>query len=52
MNEFEKEIRIMMQIFNEAWAQNWGFIPLSEEEITHVAKDLKPISSRRFKCIV
>ncbi|OGQ04075.1 MAG: hypothetical protein A3F82_07005 [Deltaproteobacteria bacterium RIFCSPLOWO2_12_FULL_44_12] len=43
MNEFEKEIRIMMQIFNEAWAQNWGFIPLSEEEITHVAKDLKPI---------
>ena len=43
MNEFEKEIRIMMQIFNEAWAKNWGFIPLSEEEITHVAKDLKPI---------
>jgi len=43
MKEFDKEIRLMMTIFNEAWAQNWGFIPLTEEEIGHMAKELKPV---------
>ena len=43
MKNFDSEIRLMMQIFNEAWAENWGFIPMSEEEISHVAKEMKPV---------
>lgn len=43
MKNFEEEIRLMMNIYNEAWAQNWGFVPATESEIQYVAKMLKPI---------
>jgi hypothetical protein len=31
----------VMEIFNSAWSENWGFVPLTEAEIDKVAKDLK-----------
>ena len=40
---FDSEIRRMMEMFNEVWSQNWGFVPMTEEEIRHAAKQLKPI---------
>ncbi len=39
----ESEVQIVRQIYNKAWANNWGFIPLTEAEFDAVAKDLKPI---------
>lgn len=41
--EFDSEILLMMSLFNEVWAQNWGFVPMSEEEIRHAAGQLKQI---------
>ena len=32
-----------MSIYNVAWERNWGFSPLTEAEIAHAAKTLKPI---------
>jgi len=32
-----------MAIFNDAWSENWNFIPFEEAEIAHMAKSLKPI---------
>ncbi len=43
MKNFTEEMRLMMSMYNEAWEQNWGFVPTSEEEILYVAKMLKPI---------
>ncbi|MBI4223879.1 MAG: hypothetical protein HY609_03015 [Deltaproteobacteria bacterium] len=43
MKKFDEDIRLMMQIFNEAWDKNWGFVPTTEEEIRYIAKSLKPI---------
>lgn len=43
MKNFAAEIRLMMSIYNEAWEQNWGFIPTTEDEIQYIAKMLKPI---------
>ncbi len=37
----ERDVRIVMDIFNDAWSQNWGFVPLTESELTHLANDLK-----------
>ena len=34
---------IMLDIFNDAWEQNWGFVPLSDKEFLHIAKDLKMV---------
>src|SRR3546814_6641264 len=30
-------------IFNYAWSDNWGFVPMSQAELRHMAKALKPI---------
>src|SRR3546814_7440443 len=32
-----------MDIFNDAWSDNWGFVPMSQAELRHMAKALKPI---------
>jgi hypothetical protein len=40
---FEEEAALILAILNDAWSDNWGFIPLSEEEIAYVGKKLKPI---------
>ena len=34
---------IFKEIYNEAWKNNWGFIPFSDEEIQYIVKRLKPI---------
>lgn len=42
-NNLDQEVEIVRKIFNEAWSQNWGFIPLSKKELEELAKDLKLI---------
>jgi hypothetical protein len=39
---FEDELRIVIDIFNDAWRDNWGFIPMTDAEIDKMGKDLKP----------
>ncbi len=39
----EAEINRFLEVYNAAWERNWGFVPLTEEEVRHYAKDLKPI---------
>jgi hypothetical protein len=43
MKAFDTEIRTVLDIFNDAWADNWGYIPMTPAEIEKVAKDLKPL---------
>lgn len=43
MRHFERELDIVLGIYNRAWRQNWGFVPLTEPEIRQLGRDLKPI---------
>ncbi|HSF95861.1 MAG TPA: N-acetyltransferase [Thermohalobaculum sp.] len=43
MKRYDDEIRLVTGIFNDAWADNWGFIPLTEAEIDAMAAEMKPI---------
>lgn len=43
MNKFEEEIEIILDIYNDAWEKNWGFVPMEREEFRHMAKDMKAI---------
>ncbi len=43
MKDFNNEIRIVKEIYNKAWSYNWGFVPMTDEEIEYVADDLKQI---------
>ena len=42
-SKFEEEAAIILAILNDAWADNWGFIPLTPPEIKDVGVKLKPI---------
>lgn len=43
MNDFDNEIKRVLDIYNDAWEKNWGFVPMSDEEFRHMAKDMKSI---------
>lgn len=43
LKRFDAEAAIIVDILNEAWADNWGFVPITENEIAHTAKKLKPL---------
>ncbi len=41
--DLENEIARFMEVYNEAWSRNWGFVPITEEEVAFQARNLKPI---------
>jgi hypothetical protein len=43
LKNWTKELDIIFEIYNSAWESNWGFVPMSKEEFTHTAKDMKSI---------
>ncbi|HET9335413.1 MAG TPA: N-acetyltransferase [Sphingomicrobium sp.] len=42
-SRFDSEAAIILDILNDAWSDNWGFVPLTDEEIAYAGKKLKPI---------
>lgn len=47
MRDFDTWVERLKGIYNNAWEKNWGFIPLSDEEITHMQETLKPLVDPR-----
>lgn len=43
LRDIESEVEIVRDIFNKSWSDNWGFVPLTKEELATLAKDLKLI---------
>ncbi|HET9354826.1 MAG TPA: N-acetyltransferase [Sphingomicrobium sp.] len=41
--KFAEEAAIILDILNDAWSDNWGYVPLTEAEIAYAGKKLKPI---------
>ena len=42
-SRWPEEIRQVLAILNDAWSDNWGFVPFTEDEIAYAAKKLKPV---------
>jgi hypothetical protein len=42
-SRFKDEAAIILNLLNDAWSENWGFVPLTEAEIAYAGKKLKPI---------
>ncbi|WP_437628132.1 hypothetical protein [Sorangium sp. So ce1151] len=38
-----RDIRIIMDVFNDAWSENWGFVPMTERELVKWAEDVRLI---------
>jgi GNAT superfamily N-acetyltransferase len=43
MDRFDEDLAIVKDLYNRSWEKNWGFVPMSSEEIDAMAKKLKPI---------
>ncbi len=41
VKDFDGEVRILVDTWNDAWAQNWGFAPITEAETRHLGESLK-----------
>jgi hypothetical protein len=41
--ELERDVRLVMDVYNDAWSDNWSFLPLTEKELAKLAKDFKLI---------
>lgn len=38
-----RDIRILMDVYNDAWSDNWGFVPMTEKELVKWADDTRLI---------
>jgi GNAT superfamily N-acetyltransferase len=43
MSRYQAELAVIMDIFNDAWSENWGSVPFTEAEITHMANGMRPL---------
>ena len=43
IRRLDEEVDRIQSIYVSAWERNWGFAPISEREIRHLAKQLKPV---------
>lgn len=48
MADLKSELNIILDIYNEAWNKNWGFVPMTAEEIDAMARELKYIANPDF----
>jgi len=43
MRRFDEDVDRFKRIYNSAWEKNWGFVPMTDAEIDHMAASLKQI---------
>jgi hypothetical protein len=43
LRRLDEELKIIKDIYNQAWSRNWGFVPLTDDEINLLAKELKSL---------
>lgn len=41
LDDFANEVRRIKEVYNAAWEKNWGFVPFTDAEFDHVAKDMR-----------
>lgn len=40
---FRRELQTVVDVFNDAWAENWGFVPMTDAEAKNMADSMKPL---------
>ena len=49
--DLQDEVTKFLEVYNSAWERNWGFVPLTEKEVRHYAKQLKPVLDENWALI-
>lgn len=48
MRRYRAEIDLLVDIYNDAWSDSWGFVPFSSAEIDSLAHELKPFFRNEY----
>ncbi len=48
LKDMKNEIRLIRDIFNDAWSRNWGFVPWTEAELDKLGNDLKLLVNNNY----
>jgi hypothetical protein len=43
MRHYHRDAGFFKEVYNQAWSKNWGFVPLTDAELEHEVKTLKPL---------
>ena len=43
MKRYDEEVEVAKQVYNLAWEQNWGFVPLTDAEMEHLGREMKMV---------
>lgn len=49
--DWDAEVATILGILNDAWSDNWGFVPFSPAEVAHAGKKLRPIIKEELNMI-
>jgi hypothetical protein len=49
--DLDAEVSRFLEVYNAAWERNWAAVPLTEEEVRHYARDLRPILDENWAFI-
>ena len=52
LKDLQHEAEIIREIYNKAWAENWGFVPLDEQEMTDIVNELKSVLRVEGTCVL
>ncbi|HEY6578621.1 MAG TPA: hypothetical protein VIY09_04810 [Rhizomicrobium sp.] len=48
MRRYRAEIDLLVDIYNDAWSDSWGFVPFSAAEIDALARELRPFFRNEY----
>lgn len=51
LKKLKEEASVIRKIYNDAWAENWGHTPISEQEIQDMVQELKWIVKPEGTCV-
>lgn len=50
-SRWDEEVEIVLTILNDAWSDNWGFVPFTPQEVAYAGKKLKPLIHEELNMI-
>jgi len=49
--DLQAEVERFLEVYNEAWARNWGFVPLTENEVKAYVSELRPVLDEHWAMV-
>jgi GNAT superfamily N-acetyltransferase len=51
LRRFQQDVTLLLEVYNSAWERNWGFVPLTKEEIDDLARQLRMVGDPNL-CLI